>query len=90
MEREPRMCNTQVRKYTRLEVVKSDAPPAALPQKDGQVDLTKVQVVTKTADINPGDKDLDVDATLTSGKYVMFCNVLGHYQAGMAKQLTVQ
>lgn len=73
-----------------LHVVKSDAALTALPQKDGQVDVSKVQVVAKTADIAEGGADLKVDATLAPGRYIMLCNVLGHYQAGMVKELTVR
>ncbi len=72
-----------------LHVVKSDLAIDKLPQKDGQVDLSGLQVIVKTADILEGGDDLTVDATFTPGKYIMFCNVIGHYQLGMTKQLTV-
>lgn len=72
-----------------LHVVKSDLAIDKLPQKDGQVDLSGLQVLVKTADILEGGEDLSVEANFTPGKYIMFCNVVGHYQLGMTKQLTV-
>ncbi len=72
-----------------LHIVKSDLAIDKLPDKDGQVDLSKLDVVLKTNDILEGGEDVHVEATLAPGKYVMFCNVVGHYQLGMRKQLTV-
>jgi len=73
-----------------LRVVKSDLAPDALPQKDGMVDESRVDVLAKTEDIQQGGDDVEVDAELTAGRYLMFCNVVGHYQLGMVKELIVQ
>ena len=73
-----------------LRVVQSDLAPDALPQKDGMVDESSLDVLAKTEDIQQGGDDLEVDAELTAGRYLMFCNVVGHYQLGMVKELIVQ
>lgn len=72
-----------------LNIVKSDLSIDKLPEKDGKVDLSGLQVLIKTADILEGGEDIKVDATFAPGKYIMFCNVVGHYDLGMRKQLTV-
>jgi uncharacterized cupredoxin-like copper-binding protein/heme/copper-type cytochrome/quinol oxidase subunit 4 len=69
-------------------IVKTDLPAGQLPVSAGQVDESQLDVIGKT-NVLPTGASTDLTATLTPGKYVMFCNVPGHYQAGMYAALTV-
>ena len=72
-----------------LVIVRSDAAPNALPTTSGLVDETKVTIVGRTEQLTPGDgKRLAVD--LPAGKYVLVCNVIGHYNSGQFAAFTVQ
>jgi uncharacterized cupredoxin-like copper-binding protein len=72
-------------------IVKTDLDPAALPQVNGAVDekADGLTVIKADDDIAPGAK-ATLSADLDSGKYVLICNVAGHYQLGMHAPLTVQ
>jgi uncharacterized cupredoxin-like copper-binding protein len=73
-----------------LQVVKTDEAPDGLPVDAGQVDESAVDVVASTtADLNAGEAE-DVTAELEAGSYVVLCNVVGHYQAGMFTTFTVE
>jgi uncharacterized cupredoxin-like copper-binding protein len=72
-----------------LKVVKTDLAPDKLPVKDGKVDEGAVQVLSKTSEFGAG-KSETVNATLTAGKYVLICNVVAHYPAGMHVAFTVE
>jgi uncharacterized cupredoxin-like copper-binding protein/mono/diheme cytochrome c family protein len=72
-----------------LVVIKTDLAPDALPQKTGAVDEGAVDVEKKTGNIAT-KKSENLSVTLTAGKYVLICNVPGHYQAGMHTEFTVQ
>jgi uncharacterized cupredoxin-like copper-binding protein/mono/diheme cytochrome c family protein len=72
-----------------LVVIKTDLAADALPQKTGAVDEAAVNVAKKTANI-ASKKSENLSVTLTPGKYVLICNVPGHYQAGMHAEFTVQ
>ena len=67
--------------------------PAKLPtEKDGSVDEEKMDKIAESggeiADVEGGEsKSATFD--LKPGKYVMFCNLPGHYAAGMYGTLTV-
>ena len=72
-----------------LVVVRTDLAPNALPTTSGLVDETKVTVVARTDQLTPGDgKRLSVE--LSAGKYVLICNVIGHYNSGQFAAFTVQ
>jgi uncharacterized cupredoxin-like copper-binding protein len=72
-----------------LKVVKTDLAPDKLPVKDGKVDESAVQVVAKTSEFG-GGKSETVTANLTAGKYVLICNVVAHYPAGMHLAFAVE
>ena len=76
-----------------LVLVKSDLAPGALPTKaDGEADEGAFAAADLPGEI--GETEAGATGTLTvtlpAGKYVMFCNVSGHYKAGMYGTLTVQ
>lgn len=70
-------------------VVKSDAAADQLPVSNGTVDVSKVQVVEQS-DVFNGGESKQVTADLAPGTYVLFCNVVGHYQLGMHTTFTVK
>jgi uncharacterized cupredoxin-like copper-binding protein len=72
-----------------LTVIKSDLAPEALPVAAGRVDEGKLQVVGSTPDIR-GRQSEDLQVNIAAGKYVLICNVPGHYQGGMRTAFTVQ
>ena len=76
-----------------LVLFKTDMNPAKLPtEASGEVDEEKLDKVAEEAgeipDVEAGDTKSG-DFKLTPGKYVMFCNLPGHYAAGMYGTLTV-
>jgi uncharacterized cupredoxin-like copper-binding protein len=76
-----------------LVLFKSDMDPAKLPtEANGGVDEEKMDKIAEEAgeiaDVEAGDAKSE-EFELTPGKYVMFCNLPGHYAAGMYGTLTV-
>jgi uncharacterized cupredoxin-like copper-binding protein len=72
-------------------VFKTDLDPAALPlDKDGNVDEEGqgVKHIGEQEDIKP-DSTPTLSLSLDPGKYVVLCNLPGHYKAGMHTALTV-
>jgi uncharacterized cupredoxin-like copper-binding protein len=64
-------------------VVKTDLDPGSLPQDEHKaVDESKVQIVSRIPDFD-GGQTKTVAAKLTTGKYVLLCNVPFHYTSGM-------
>ena len=72
-----------------LKVVKTDLAPDKLPVKEGKVDESGLQILAKTSEFAAG-KSETASATLTSGRYVLICNVVAHYPAGMHIAFTVE
>lgn len=74
-----------------LVVVRTEGDAAALPIKAGAMDEADpgVKVAGKIATIAAGASQ-SVTAGLPAGKYVLLCNVPGHYGAGMHSAFTVQ
>lgn len=72
-------------------VVKSDLDPKALPLKaDGTaVDEDKVDHIGEIEDIAAG-ATAKGEFTLDAGKYLLICNLPGHYQGGMVAAFTVE
>jgi cytochrome c oxidase subunit 2 len=70
-------------------VIQTDLAPDALPQVNAAVDESKVTIVGRTDLLNAGDT-ATLTVTLPPGKYVVICNVPGHYALGMRAALTVQ
>ena len=76
-----------------LVVFKTDMNPAKLPtEANGEVNEEKMDKVAESAgeipDVEAGETKSE-DFELTPGKYVIFCNLPGHYAAGMYGTLTV-
>ena len=76
-----------------LVLAKTQTDPAKLPTtSDGSVDEAKLEAAGQDAgeiaDVSPGGTKKGT-FKLTPGKYVMFCNVPGHYAAGMYGTITV-
>ncbi|HEX3241653.1 MAG TPA: plastocyanin/azurin family copper-binding protein [Solirubrobacterales bacterium] len=76
-----------------LVLFKTDMNPAKLPtNSSGEVEEEKLDKLAETPgeipDVEAGDTK-SADLELTPGKYVMFCNLPGHYAAGMYGTLTV-
>jgi uncharacterized cupredoxin-like copper-binding protein len=67
-------------------VLKTNLPPAKLPTKGSKaVEIGRVGIV---GPLKPGiSKSLNL--TLKAGKYVLLCNLPGHYQAGQRVRFTV-
>jgi uncharacterized cupredoxin-like copper-binding protein len=77
-----------------LVVLKTDQNSASLPQKGAEVDedgleAKGVENEGEITDVAPGQSK-STDFKLTAGKYVMICNVPGHYAQGMYGTLTVK
>lgn len=72
-----------------LVVVKTDTPENRLPQTNGTVDEQQVPVIGRTPSVKAG-KSATVTVTLTSGNYVLLCNLPAHYGEGMHVAFTVE
>lgn len=73
-----------------LVVLKTDTDAGALQKNaSGLVDEAKYGAVGKTKQV-PDGKSESLEATLAAGKYVLICNVAGHYDLGMRTALTVE
>lgn len=72
-------------------VTRTDLDPGALPVNADtfQVDEAQLDILASTGDMPPGAvEQLILD--LPPGKYVLFCNIEGHYQAGVYNGFTVE
>jgi uncharacterized cupredoxin-like copper-binding protein len=77
-----------------LVVFKSEMDPAKLPtEANGEVNEEKMDKIAESAgeipDVEAGDTKTG-NFELTPGKYVIFCNLPGHYAQGMYGTLTVK
>jgi uncharacterized cupredoxin-like copper-binding protein len=77
-----------------LVLFKSSKNPAELPtEASGDVDEEKLdqeaEEIGEIADVEAGDTKSE-DFKLTPGKYVIFCNLPGHYAQGMYGTVTVE
>lgn len=72
-----------------LVVLKTDLDVAALQKNaSGVIDEAKYSPAGKTKQITDGQSE-KLEATLTAGKYVLLCNVAGHYDLGMRTAFSV-
>lgn len=73
-----------------LVLAKSNLDPAKLPTiGDGEVDEEALDVPGEIPDVPAGETGT-ATIDLTPGKYVIFCNLPGHYAQGMYGSLTVK
>jgi uncharacterized cupredoxin-like copper-binding protein len=73
-----------------LRVAKTDLAPDALPVDEGttMVDEEQLNVLASSRDLTVGEAE-EVTVALEPGSYVLFCNVAGHYAAGLYAGFTV-
>jgi uncharacterized cupredoxin-like copper-binding protein len=70
--------------------VASDLDPAGLPVAGAKVDEGAAgELIGRTETLSPG-KTKTVTFDLVPGDYVLLCNLLGHYDAGMFTGFTVK
>ncbi len=71
-------------------VVKLDKPDAAIPldSKKHRIDEKKLKSLGEVSDLKPGADGM-LKANLKAGTYLVFCNIKGHYEAGMQSKLVV-
>jgi uncharacterized cupredoxin-like copper-binding protein len=72
-----------------LIVIKNDLPPEQLPVANGAIAMSQVRVLESIDPIAPGATG-EVRFDATPGKFVLVCNVPGHYQQGMAAAFLVE
>lgn len=73
-----------------LVVARTKRKPGKLPtNKYGDVKEGAINVIGEISELPPGEAG-KTKLQLKSGKYVMFCNVSGHYAQGMYGKLTIK
>ncbi len=73
-----------------LVVVKTDLAAGSLPiDSSGAVDMTKLTALGKVTSLAVGASQDLVISNMTSGHYVFFCSIAGHYQSGMYADFTI-
>jgi uncharacterized cupredoxin-like copper-binding protein len=80
--------NTSAQKHEFV-VVQTDLAIDQLPKNaEGDVDEEKLTSFGEQGDIEPG-KTVDLTVDLHPGRYIMLCNIAGHYKAGMHSEFNV-
>ena len=70
-------------------VVQTDLPADKLPMGTGsQVDETGLKIAGRSSKIDVGQSST-LTVNLAAGHYVLFCNIVGHYQLGMHTDFVV-
>jgi|RhiMetStandDraft_4_1073278.scaffolds.fasta_scaffold332426_1 uncharacterized cupredoxin-like copper-binding protein len=82
--------NTSTNEDHELVIVKTDLDPMQFPRTSDQskVDEGKLKGLREVGDLSPG-QSRSKTFKLAPGRYVLFCNEMGHFNAGMYKVLTV-
>jgi hypothetical protein len=73
-----------------LALIRTDLDPAGLPIADGAVDAVAAGEVVGEIEEFPGGGIQVGTFHMTPGKYVLACDLPGHYQQGMYFQITVE
>lgn len=71
-----------------LVVVKTDVAQDKLEKANGIADEAKYKPLVRTKQLN-GSESTELEVDLSPGKYVLLCNVSGHYDLGMHTAFTV-
>ena len=72
-----------------VSLVKATDRPLPKKKDNNQVDEKKVGSLGEVAELKPG-KAGTLKLTLSPGRYILYCNVEGHYKRGMWTLLTVK
>ncbi|MGE3857002.1 MAG: sulfocyanin-like copper-binding protein [Dehalococcoidia bacterium] len=72
-----------------LLIIRSDEAPTGLPTVSGRLDEAGLQIVGRTGDLTGGSGE-EITVELPAGRYILACNVIGHYNSGQAAAFTVQ
>ncbi len=82
--------NDAISEEHEMVVVRLKSADEAIPfnAKKNRVDEDKLKSMGEIGDLKPGATGT-MTANLKPGTYLIFCNIEGHYQAGMASKLTV-
>jgi hypothetical protein len=81
------MAMTEEHEMVLVQLKSADQPIPVLKGKH-RIDEKKLKSLGEVSDLKPG-ADGKLKATLTRGSYLLFCNISGHYEAGMHIALTV-
>lgn len=68
--------------------VKSDRSPLPYNQAEGRVDEDAAGHLGEVAELDPGQSGT-LKLTLKPGRYILYCNITGHYALGMWTMLNV-
>lgn len=72
-----------------LVIVRSDAATDALPIVDALVPEADLDLIGEIEEF-PGGEERSGTFTLDAGRYLLICNIAGHYQLGMVSEFTVE
>lgn len=75
-----------------MEIIKTDLPLDQLPIKDNRLDRKKIgeKIAEIEAEDLPSGATQSLVVNLTPGKYLIECNIPGHFPAGMKAELIVK
>jgi len=82
--------NDAVAEEHEMLVVRLTSPQEKMPlvKAGNRLDEKKLESLGEVADLKPGASG-ELKVNLQPGTYLVFCNIKGHYQAGMASKLSV-
>jgi uncharacterized cupredoxin-like copper-binding protein len=69
--------------------LKSPTQDIPIVQSKHRIDEKKLNSLGEVSDLKPG-ADGTLEVKLEPGTYLLFCNIKGHYEAGMHARLTVK
>jgi uncharacterized cupredoxin-like copper-binding protein len=65
-------------------IIAGEGPVEDLPVRDAMVDVTEVdgELIAEVAEVSPGHT-VEAEVSLEPGRYLLICNLPGHYESGM-------